>query len=478
MKRAGLALWLLTLCWSALADEAALLALVERSGLPRDSLSLLAVEQGPGGPRTRLAVNAHQALVPASATKLVTAAAVLREIPLGTRFETRLMSAAPLRDGILDGDLVMEGRGDPSLVSETLWVLVNRLAQVGVTAIRGDILVDADYFDDSLLDPSRDTRRSEMAYDAPVSALSFNWNALTLTIAPGETPGAPARVRVDPPSDYLRIHNSARTVPGSAISKLVASRRPGDDHPGDTLVVSGEIGLNADPFEGYRNITRPDLWAGANLKLYLGYRGIAVDGEVRPGPVAPGSRLLARVQGRPVEQLLVDMNKVSSNFIAEMLTKNLGARRAPPGTMAGGMAVLNGYMATLGLAPSHYLLTNPSGLTRQNRLSATALVRVLDDMAGDFRVANEFLASLPIAGIDGTLENRMTATPARGWVRAKTGYIDGAVSLAGFAGHASGHGPGRVTFAFVYNGPEPAYRVRALFDRLSAALVTPVQGAR
>src|SRR5690606_36889140 len=160
-----------------------------------------------------------------------------------------------------------------------------------------------------------------------------------------------------------------------------------------------------------------------------------------------------------------------SNFIAEMLTKNLAARRAPPGTLAGGMAVLNGYMAALGLAPDHYQLTNPSGLTRQNRLSATALARVLDDMAGDFRVANEFLASLPIAGIDGTLENRMTATPARGWVRAKTGYIDGVVSLAGFAGRARGDGGGRVTFAFIYNGPAPAYRVRALFDRLSAALL-------
>ncbi|HLS98743.1 MAG TPA: D-alanyl-D-alanine carboxypeptidase/D-alanyl-D-alanine-endopeptidase [Porticoccaceae bacterium] len=471
MKLAALALWLLTLCWPALADEAALRALVTQSGLPRDSLSLLAVEQGPDGPRTRLSLNADRALIPASVTKLVTAAAVFREIPLGTRFDTRLMSAAPLRDGELHGDLVMEGRGDPSLVSETLWVLVNRLAQAGVTRIRGDIRVDASYFDDSLMDPSRDTRRSEMAYDAPVSALSFNWNALALTIAPGESPGAPARVHVEPPSDYLRVHNSARTVAGSGIGKLVASRRPGDDHPGDTLVVSGEIGLHADPFEGYRNITRPDLWTGANLKLYLGYRGIAVDGAVRPGPVPPGSRLLARVQGRPVEQLVVDMNKVSSNFIAEMLTKNLAARRAPPGTLAGGMAVLNGYMAALGLAPDHYQLTNPSGLTRQNRLSATALARVLDDMAGDFRVANEFLASLPIAGIDGTLENRMTATPARGWVRAKTGYIDGVVSLAGFAGRARGDGGGRVTFAFIYNGPEPAYRVRALFDRLSAALV-------
>ncbi|MFA5496435.1 MAG: D-alanyl-D-alanine carboxypeptidase/D-alanyl-D-alanine-endopeptidase, partial [Porticoccaceae bacterium] len=468
-----LALVLLLLPWSlpaVAADQAALQAAVARSGLPVDSLSLLAVEHGRGADRELLAVNAQAPRIPASVTKLITAAAVLRDIPFGTRFETRLLSAAPRQGATLAGDLVLRGGGDPSLVSETLWLLVNRLAQTGIGEIAGDILVDDSYFDDILLDPSRDTRRSEMAYDAPISALSFNWNALALAVAPGAKPGDAATVAVEPPSDYVQIDNRARTVAGHSIDRLAAARRAGTSHPGDTLVVSGEIGVNAGTFDGYRNITRPALWTGANFKLYLGYRGIRVAGTVRPGTAAANSRLLARVEGRPVEQLVVDMNKVSSNFIAEMLTKNLAARRAPPGTMAGGMAVLDEYMAGLGLDAGEYHLANPSGLTRINRLSANALVRVLDDMAGDFRVANEFLASLPIAGIDGTLQHRMAQSPAQGWVRAKTGYIDGAVSLAGVGGRSSGE---RITFAFLYNGPAPAYQVRALFDQLSALLVEP-----
>lgn len=453
----------------AAQERELLLATVKKSGLPMDSLSLLAVEHGGKRDRALLKVNSHSALIPASVTKLITAAAVLREIPLGTRFETRLLSNAPRQGATLKGDLVLKGGGDPSFVSENLWLLVNRLANSGIREIEGDIIVDDSYFDAIMIDPSRDTKRSEMAYDAPISALSFNWNAMALTIVPGASVGAPAQVIMEPASDYVQVHNTARTVAGNSISRLVASRHPTPDQRGDILTVKGDIGINASPFESYRNVSQPALWAGSNLKLYLGYRGIDVRGVVRHG-VAPGnSRLLARIEGRPVEQLVVDMNKVSSNFIAEMLTKTLAAQRQPPGSMGAGMSILNGYMANLGLDSSEYLLTNPSGLTRQNRLSANALVRVLDDMGSDFRLENEFLASLPISGIDGTLRNRMGQTGTKGWVRAKTGYIDGVVSLAGYVGRGNGE---RVSFAFIYNGPAPAYQVRALFDELSGLMVT------
>src|SRR5690606_19108663 len=177
MKLAALALWLLTLCWPAVADEAALRALVAQSGLPRDSLSLLAVEQAPGGPRAVLAVNADQPLIPASVTKLVTAAAVLREIPLGTRFETRLVSAAPLRRGLGAGGLVMAGRGEGPLASASGGGLRNGRAGGGVGAVGGDILGDASDFEAELRGPGRDTRPSAVAYEAPLGDLSFTWDA-------------------------------------------------------------------------------------------------------------------------------------------------------------------------------------------------------------------------------------------------------------------------------------------------------------
>ena len=472
MKGTLLALLLFLSLPTQAVDSEHLAAVVAASGLPADSFTLMVVSHHGEQPQTVLDLNAHNPLIPASVTKLVTAAAVLRHIPLGTRFETRLLSAAPVQGSALAGDLVMEGRGDPSLVSETLWLLANDLASTGIRVIEGDILVDDSYFDDNYLDASRDTRRSDHAYDAPVSALSFNWNAVALTVSPGSAPGTPAQVQVEPDSSYMRVRNNATTVAGRGMDKLVVSRRPNGGGEGDTLVVSGEIGVAARPFEGYRNITDPARWSGENLKLYLAYRGIEAKGEVRRGRPPAGSRLLALVEGRPIQQLVVDMNKVSSNFIAEMLTKQLAARQSPdvPATLATGTTVLEDYMAGLDIDRHEFALKNPSGLTRMNRLSAAALVAMLDDMAGDFRIASEFLASLPIAGIDGTLEERMADTPARGWLRAKTGYIDGVVSLAGYAGTASGE---RYTFAFIYNGPAPASRVRALFDKLGTLLVAP-----
>ena len=285
----------------ALADaNRDLLATLRASGLPQDSFSLLAIEVDGSPPRTLLSVNPASARNPASVTKLVTAAVVLREIPVGTRFETRLLSDAPLADAVLEGDLILQGGGDPAFVSETLWLLVNRLAQAGVRSVTGDIVVDDSYFDAILIDQSRDTRRSEQAYDAPVSAMSFNWNSANVMIRPGPAIGAPARVLVDPPSGYLRIDNTATTVAGASIAHLRASRHPALDAAGDVLVVSGNIGIRANGFDTHRNISFPALWSGANLRLYLGYLGIEVAGQVRRGSAPAGARTLASVEGRPV----------------------------------------------------------------------------------------------------------------------------------------------------------------------------------
>lgn len=454
--------------WATLASESErLLQTVEASGLPLESFSLLAIELGESGPTTRVSLHPHVAKSPASTTKLITAAVTLREIPTGTRFSTQVLADGPIENGVLRGNLILKGGGDPSFVSETLWVLVNRLRQIGLQAVEGDILVDDRYFDTVLIDPGRDTKRSELAYDAPISAMSFNWNSAHILIRPTSI-GATPQVLVEPASDYFNVDNRATTAAGNSIAQLNLLRRPHADASGDTLVVSGSLGLNAGEFETRRNITQPALWSGLNLKHYLAYMDIAVNGEVVQDIAPTTARVLASVDGRPVEQLVIDMNKVSSNFIAEMLTKNIAARQATPGTMTAGLDIMNQYMAGLGLDRNEYLLVNPAGLTYTNRLSANALVQVLRNAMQDFRIAPEFIASLPIAGLDGTLERRMRDTPAQGWVRAKTGYVDGAVSLAGFAQSANGN---PIVYAFLYNGPASAQKVRALYDELSTMLV-------
>lgn len=444
---------------------------VENSGIPQSGLSLLAVEGNGRNARVLLSLNPGQAMIPASVTKLVTAAAALREFPPGTRFETRLLSSGEQNGKVLNGDLVLKGGGDPSFKPAVLAELVARFARSGIREVRGNLLVDDSYFDSVRVDPSRkDTQRVDKAYDAPVGALSFNWNSVGIFVRPADHAGEPARVIVEPASDYIRVNGEVKTGVGRGRPQVGVRRVVDPAHPGDTIEVKGFIGQQVEEVMAYKNITQPDLWTGENLRAELRRQGITLGGSVRRGTASFGARTLASVQGDTVQEIIVELNKASNNFVAEMLAKNLSAQSQPPGNLERGMVIIREYLRALGLSPLEYSLVNPSGLTRDNKLSARALVRVLQDMGGNFQYAPEFLASLPIAGVDGTLRRRLRNTPAERFVRAKTGYVDDVITLAGYAGHKDGR---VVTFAFLYNGKIPAYRVRKLYDDLCEELAAP-----
>ncbi|MGH8529967.1 MAG: D-alanyl-D-alanine carboxypeptidase/D-alanyl-D-alanine endopeptidase [Nevskiales bacterium] len=451
----------------ALQGDARLIQIVNESGVRLSDLSLLAVEGDSPSARVRLQLNPITARIPASVTKLVTAAVTLREFPPGTHFTTRVLGEGVQKGSVLEGNLILQGRGDPSFTSDKLYQLVNRLARTGLREVRGDIVVDDSYFDDVRFDPSRDLDHVDNAYDAPVGAMSFNWNTVTFYVRPGAKAGQPARVLADPPSDYIRIRGGVKTAAGKSAPRVGLRREKDPDFVGDTFVASGGIGAQIREMTAYKSITQPDLWAGAAFKLFLQQQGIKVSGNVYRGTAGKRARLIVQVEGKSVEEILFDMNKHSNNFVAEMLAKNLGARVQQPGTMESGMERMRDYLRALGVTEQEFVLVNPSGLSSVNRLSARALVRVLQDMHGNFQYQPEFIGSLPVAGVDGTLRKRLRGSPARRWVRAKTGYIDGSITLAGFAGREDG---GRIAFAFLYNGHSPGYRVRQLYDRLCIEL--------
>jgi D-alanyl-D-alanine carboxypeptidase/D-alanyl-D-alanine-endopeptidase (penicillin-binding protein 4) len=132
------------------------------------------------------------------------------------------------------------------------------------------------------------------------------------------------------------------------------------------------------------------------------------------------------------------------------------------------MKILNDHMKTLGVPEKEYELYNPSGLTRDNKMSANAVWAVLKHLRNDFRVQPEFLTSLPIAGVDGTLKRRMKNGPAERWVRAKTGFLTGVVTLAGYAGREDGQ---VVTFTFIYNGSKDDQKVRSFYDEVLEKII-------
>jgi D-alanyl-D-alanine carboxypeptidase/D-alanyl-D-alanine-endopeptidase (penicillin-binding protein 4) len=176
--------------------------------------------------------------------------------------------------------------------------------------------------------------------------------------------------------------------------------------------------------------------------------------------------VVAFAESKPIEQMVTDMNKFSNNFVAEMLTKLMATRQGGQGTLGRGMIQIRRYLEELKVPAPQYDLTNPSGLTQDNRLSSRVVWEVLWDMKSNIRYEPEFIGALPIAGVDGTLKNRMRGRAER-QVRAKTGFVSGAVGLAGYYGTAQGE---IIPFSLLYNGPQNVDEVRAIFDRVLEVL--------
>ncbi len=245
------------------------------------------------------------------------------------------------------------------------------------------------------------------------------------------------------------------------------SRQAGSES-GDTLIVSGRIGSQVDELVVFKNITRPDLWSGENLKSFLSQRGIEVNGRVITGRLPKTAQKVAESESKSIELIVGDMNKFSNNYVAEMLTKNMAALDERPATLSAGVRRINQHLKGLSLPADQVVFQNPSGLTRENRLSAFAMWRILNHLKTDFRIQPEFLMSLPISGVDGTLKSRMKKSQSQRWIRAKTGLLTGVTALAGYAGRKDGK---VFTFVFIHNGPQDGSRMRSLFDDWLTSLV-------
>ena len=413
-------------------------------------------------------INAGKLMLPASLTKVVTGGAILTKLPLNIKFVTELWSKAPIDGESLKGALCIKGGGDPSFVSEKMWYLVNEFTRSGVKTIEGDILVDASRFDSELFDAGRDSVRVDRAYDAPVSPISFNWNSVNVYIRPGLKENEPARVFLDPINDYLELENKTKTVAKSGVKTIDVSRVKMGLR--DKIIVSGSISQNAGEAVVYKSISNPTLWTGHHLKQFLLQRGIIVKGNIKEGQCESDSKILAKVDSKYLNEMTSDMLKFSNNFVAEMLAKNLAAEEITKGkgaSMKDGIESIKSYLDKLGLNRKDYVLENVSGLTRDNRFTAKQLALVLTSIKNDFLIFPEFLSGLPIAGVDGTMKNRLK-TQDFSLVRAKTGYLDGVVGLAGYVGRKD-NSP--LIFVFMFNGGfDQGLAARPLFDALISEL--------
>jgi D-alanyl-D-alanine carboxypeptidase/D-alanyl-D-alanine-endopeptidase (penicillin-binding protein 4) len=422
------------------------------------------------------ALNAEKLFVPASNAKLVTGAVALAQLGGDYRYTTRILGRAPRRDGTVPGDLVVVGTGDPS-VSDSLsgdamaplrW-LADSLAARGVKRISGRLIRGADTFSDAPLGAGWAWDDLDDGYAAPVDELMFNEGFARVTVFGGARPGTPVTVRVRPAADLPRITSvdvvternccmlrSRVTATGDVRGARPTIALSGSVRAGDSVTVSVALRHPAAAFlDAFREALRA--------------RGITVARGVEADSLADttGLVLLATRTSPPLASILPAFQKPSQNQIGEVLLKTLGRERGGAGRADSGLVVIRRQLAEWGVDSTRAVLRDGSGLSRHNFLSPTAIVRVLDAMRrrDDFDV---YAQSLPVAGVDGTLRERLVGTLAAGNARAKTGTLDKVRALSGYVTTADGR---TLLFSVLVNNQTvPAREVERVQDAIVAHL--------
>lgn len=412
--------------------------------------------------------NADAPMIPASNMKLVTGACALSLLGPNHRFPTELLTEAAVVGRTLEGDLYVRGTGDPSLVSEELWRLVERIRAYGIERIAGDIVFDASYFD-SLPTATPEAADGDRAYHARTGALTLNFNAVEVHVRPGDRAGDPLVAVLSPATGFVELRNDA--VTGSARKSASLLVRRTYERRRNVVTVEGTLPAGAPERVVYRNLDDPLGYFAAATVRFIEAAGIAVGGSARAGLTPPDATVLLAHESKPLSLVVRDLGKFSNNVVAENLLKSLAAEKlGPPGTTAGGASVLDEYLKSVGADSGSYRIVDGSGFSQSNRLSARAIAGVLRGGLLDFDTSYELAASLSVSGTDGTLEDRMGYSGLSGGVRAKTGLLDGVTAISGLLETVSGE---EVLFSILVNGFAcEAWRVHDL----EHAILTSIAG--
>ena len=385
-----------------------------------------------GGSGLALAFNENQPMNPASTMKLVTTLAGLELLGPQFSWRTEALATAPVTNGVLEGDLYLRGSGDPQLVIENFWLLVQRLRGVGIREIRGDLVLDRGAFEGAAHDPGAFDGESLRPYNAGPDALLLNYKTVSFHFVPDADAKA-VRVYAVPQAAGMTVPATVRTVEGPCNDWR--ARLGGDfadplrpQFRGGFPLACGERVWHVNLFSPaqYIEVVFGALWTGSGGS----WRGRARDGQ------APAeARRLAQHESESLAEVIRAINKFSNNVMARQLFLTIGGEvTKQPANAERAQRVIGDWLAAKGLDRRDFVLENGAGLSRLERLTPAGLAKLLT-AAFASPLMPEFVSSLPLVGVDGTMRKRIGAA---GSAHIKTGLLADTRAIAGYVLAASG----------------------------------------
>lgn len=429
----------------------------------------------PASQQVLYARNAQKHFVPASTLKLVVSSAALHLLSPEYRYTTTIYGVGAIRNGTLEGDLVVYGRGDPMLsgryaATQTaiFEALVDSLYAQGLRRVTGSVIADESFWDADYTRGDWESYDLLWWYAAPVGALGFNDNSIDFRVVPGSRVGQPARITWQPETSFFDFENRTVTVAAGRPHTLDFKR----DDDSDRIIAYGNIPRGTPARTEYFAVEAPARYAATVFREVLERRGIRVG---NPGvrvnsdagtSLAGEAQVLIAHRSPPLAQVIGPILGTSQNWFAEQLVKTLGRERRGEGSWEAGLAVEREFlMSVVGIDSSAFVLRDGSGLSSGNLITPRALVQLLA-FAREMPNAEVLRQALPVSGRSGSLRARLSDLPGR--VAAKTGYIGNVDALSGYITLADGR---EVVFSVVANASGlPSSRVKSAIDDIVRAV--------
>ncbi|HXU93678.1 MAG TPA: D-alanyl-D-alanine carboxypeptidase/D-alanyl-D-alanine-endopeptidase [Gallionella sp.] len=432
-----LALLLFVFCFACEAAAAALpkpvQAALKQAGIPLSAIGVVVQQTGARSPL--ISVNAKQAMNPASTMKLLTTYAGLELLGPAYAWKTEAYLDGELKDGVLQGNLILKGYGDPKLTLEQFWLWLRELRARGLRDIRGDLVLDRSFFDLPPYDPAAFDNDPVRAYNVGPDALLLNFNTLRLRYLPN---GNGMKIISDPPLEGIRLDNLLVPLPAPSCDNWDDTIRVQPE--GDSVVLQGgypgecgerEHNLSVIPHTRYVDALFRTLWHELS--------GI-LEGKARDGAVSANAQLFSTHYSAPLGEIIRDINKFSNNVMARQLFLTLGASPAAgaePVSLERSTQTVHAWLSGKHLDFPELVLENGAGLSRNERISAQHLAQLLQS-AAQSPLSAELAASLPILGVDGSVRKRLRESPSAGHAHLKTGTLEGVKTIAGYVRSQTG----------------------------------------